>query len=115
MGEQVESSLVASAGGQIRFSFTYLARKIEPYLNLTVESNVIGNGHDIQYAATSAPLIVNTLSVPALNSRRPYGRVAGGVSAPITPSLSVTAFATTTFDRPRGNDFSGSGGLKFSF
>ena len=115
VGQQVESSLVASAGGQIRFPFTYLARKIEPYLNLTVESNVIGNGRDIQYGATSAPLIVNTLSIPALNSRRPYGRVAGGVSAPITPSLSVTAFATTTIDRSGGNDFSGNGGLKFSF
>ena len=115
VGKQVDSSLVPSLGGQVRFPFTYLATRIEPYVNLTVESNVIGNGRDIQYGATSAPLIVNTLSVPALDSRRPFGRVAGGLSAPITPYLSVTAFATTTIDRPRGNDFSGNGGLKFSF
>ena len=115
VGRQVESSLVASLGGQIRFPFQYLTTRIEPFLNLTVESNVIGSGRDIQYGATSAPLIVNTLSVPALDSRRPYGRVGGGVSAPITPSLSVTAFATTTIDRPRGNDVGGNGGLKFNF
>ena len=115
VGQQVESTLVASGGGQIRFPFRLSATRIEPYLNLTVESNVIGDGRTIQYDATSAPLIVNTLSVPTLDSRRPYGRVAGGVTAPIAPSLSLTAFATTSIDRPRGNDFSGNGGLKFSF
>ena len=115
VGQQVEDTLVASGGGQIRFPFTYHAVRIEPYLNLTVESNVIGDGRIIEYGATSAPLIVDTFAVPTLDSRRPFGRVAGGVAAPITPSLSLTAFATTTFDRPGGNDFSGNGGFKYSF
>ncbi len=115
VGQQVEDTLVASGGAQIRFPFAYHAVRIEPYLNLTVESNVIGDGRIIEYGATSAPLIVNTLSVPALDSRRPFGRVAGGVAAPLTPSFALTAFATTTIDRPRGNDFSGNGGFKYSF
>ncbi len=80
-----------------------------------MESNVIGDGRIIEYGATSAPLIVNTLSVPALDSRRPFGRVGAGLAAPITPSLSLVAFATTTFDRPGGDDFSGNGGFKYSF
>lgn len=111
---QVQQTLLASGGVQLRFPLGALGA-LEPYVNLTVESNVVGDGRLIQYGATSAPLIVNTLAVPGADSRRPYGRVAGGVTAPLAGAWAFTAFATTTIDRPGGNDFSGSGGLRYAF
>ncbi len=115
VGSQTEDTLIASGGAQIRAPAFYQGIALDAFANFTVESDVTGDGRIIQYGATSAPLIVNSLAVPSGDSRRPYGRVAAGFSAPVTPTVSVTAFATTTIDRPGGNDFSGNGGIKFAF
>jgi outer membrane lipase/esterase len=54
VGRQTAEALVASAGVQIRAPFTVNGRIISPYLNLTAEDDLIGNGRIIQFGATSA-------------------------------------------------------------
>jgi outer membrane lipase/esterase len=59
VGPQTAETLVASAGVQFRTPFMVNGRIISPYLNLTAEDDLIGNGRIIQFGATSAPLITD--------------------------------------------------------
>ena len=64
---------------------------ISPYINLTMDDDFIGNGRIIQFGATSAPLIVNSWTVPNSTSQHIYGRVAAGVVAPVSNNVALTA------------------------
>jgi outer membrane lipase/esterase len=114
-GRQTAEVLVGSVGVQIRAPFTVNGRIISPYLNLTAEDDFIGNGRIIQFGATSAPLIINNWAIPNGSSQRIYGRVAGGVVAPVSNNVALTANLSRTVGHQGGDDFYGTGGLKISF
>ena len=115
VGEQVAETLIGSVGAQFRFPFWVSGKIISPYVNLTADDDIIGNGRIIQFGATSAPLIINNWAIPNANSRNVYGRVAAGVVAPVWNNVALTANVSQTFARQGGNDFYGNGGLKISF
>jgi outer membrane lipase/esterase len=115
VGQQVADTLIGSVGAQFRFPFWVGGRIISPYLNLTADSDIIGNGRIVQFGATSAPLIVNNWAIPNITSQRVYGRVAGGVVAPVSNNVALTMNVSQTFGRQGGNDFYGNGGLVISF
>jgi outer membrane lipase/esterase len=115
VGAQTAEALVASAGVQFRVPFLVNGRVINPYLNLTAEDDLIGNGRIIQFGATSAPLIINNWAIPNGTSQHVYGRVAGGVVAPVTDRVALTANLSRTLGHQGGDDFYGTGGLKISF
>jgi len=114
VGKQTREALVVSAGAQFRFPGT-LPAFLEPFINLTAESDVLGDSRLIQYGATSAPIIVNTLNIHDGNSQNVYGRVAGGVSGTINSRMSVQVFANSTFGRRGGDDYGGQAALKIAF
>jgi len=114
-GSQTAEALVGSAGLQFRAPFEVNGRMISPYLNLTAEEDFIGNGRVLQFSATSAPLIVNAWTVPNGSSKHVYGRVASGVVALVSNTVSLTANVSRTLGRQGGDDFYGTGGLKVSF
>jgi phospholipase/lecithinase/hemolysin/uncharacterized protein YhjY with autotransporter beta-barrel domain len=114
VGSQVAEVLVGSVGAQLRAAVTVDNRVIQPYINLTLEDDLLGNGRVIQYGATSAPLIVNDWMIPS-GSRRLYGRAAGGVVAPLGQNVALTANLSRTLGRQGGDDFYGAGGFKLSF
>lgn len=115
VGQQTAETLIGSVGAQFRFPFLVSGRIISPYVNLTMDDDLIGNGRIIQFGATSAPLIVNNWNVPNSTSQHVYGRVAAGVVAPVSNTVALTANISQTFARQGGNDFYGNGGLKISF
>ena len=115
VGQQTAEALIGSVGAQFRFPFLVSGRMINPYVNLTMDDDFIGNGRIIQFGATSAPLIVNNWNVPNSTSQHVYGRVAAGVVAPVSNTVALTANISQTFARQGGNDFYGNGGLKISF
>jgi outer membrane lipase/esterase len=115
VSQQVAETLVGSVGAQFRFPFLVNGRTISPYVNLTMDDDIIGNGRIIQFGATSAPLIINNWTVPNMTSQHVYGRVAAGVVAPVSNNVALTANVSQTFARQGGNDFYGNGGLKISF
>ena len=115
VGSQTAEALVGSVGLQVRLPFAVNGRSISPYLNLTAEEDFIGNGRVIQFSATSAPLIVNSWTVPNGASKNVYGRIASGVVAPVSDTISLTANVSRTLGRQGGNDFYGAGGVKISF
>lgn len=115
VGKQTREALVVSAGAQFRFPGALPAFKLEPFVNLTAESDIKGDSRLIQYGATSAPTIVNTLNIHDGNSQTVYGRVAGGVSGAINSRMSVQVFANSTFGRRGGDDYGGQAALKIAF
>jgi phospholipase/lecithinase/hemolysin/uncharacterized protein YhjY with autotransporter beta-barrel domain len=115
VGQQVAETLIGSVGAQFRFPFWVGGKLISPYVNLTADDDIIGNGRIVQFGATSAPLIINNWAIPNANSRNVYGRVAAGVVAPVWNNVALTANVSQTFARTGGNDFYGNGGLKISF
>ena len=115
VGKQTKEALVVSAGAQFRFPDTLPAFRLEPFINLTAESDVKGDSRLIQYGATSAPIIVNTLNIHDGTSQNVYGRVAGGVSGAINSRMSVQVFANSTFGRRGGDDYGGQAALKIAF
>lgn len=114
VGPQVAQALVGSLGGQLRATVRYDDRIITPYLNLTVEHDLLGNGRIIAYQANSAPLIVNAWTVPGA-PRSIYGRVAGGFSAAINANVALSATLSRSVGRRGGDDFHGSGAIRISF
>ena len=114
VGAQTAEALVGSLGAQFRAPILIDGRIISPYLNLTMEDDLIGSGRLIQYNATSSPIIVNNWSI-ANGSQRVYGRVSGGVVAPLSATIALTANLSRTIARQGGDDFYGNGGLKISF
>jgi outer membrane lipase/esterase len=115
VGQQTAETLIGSVGAQFRTPFTVNGRIILPYLNLTLDDNLIGNGRIIQFGATSAPLIVNNWAIPNSMSDRVYGRVAGGVVAPVSNNVALTLNLARTLGQQGGDDFYGTGGLRVSF
>ncbi len=115
VGSQTAETLIGSVGVQLRTPFQVQGNVINPYLNLTLDDDIIGNGRLIQYSATSAPVIVNNWTVPNGTSHDVYGRVSAGVVAPFWSNVALTATVSRTIGRTGGDDFFGSGGLKIAF
>ena len=114
VGSQVAQGLVGSFGAQVRATIRNEDRIITPYLNLTVENQLLGNGRIITYQATSAPLIVNAWTIPGGSSQF-YGRVAGGLAATLNANVVLSAALSRTLGRQGGDDFHGSGAIRISF
>jgi outer membrane lipase/esterase len=115
VGSQTAETLIGSVGAQFRFPFWVSGKIISPYVNLTADDDIIGNGRIVQFGATSAPIIINNWAIPNTNSHNVYGRIAAGVVAPVWNNVALTANVSQTFGRTGGNDFYGNGGLKISF
>jgi uncharacterized protein YhjY with autotransporter beta-barrel domain len=115
VGEQVADTLIGSFGAQFRFPFWVAGRIVSPYVNLTADDDIIGNGRIVQFGATSSPLIINNWAIPNSTSQHVYGRVAAGVMASVSNNVALTANLSQTLGRQGGNDFYGNGGLKISF
>jgi phospholipase/lecithinase/hemolysin/uncharacterized protein YhjY with autotransporter beta-barrel domain len=115
VGPQTAEALIGSVGVQFRAPFAVNGRIISPYLNLTVDDDLIGNGRIIQFGATSAPLIINNWAIPNGTSQHVYGRVAGGVVAPVTNNVALLVNLSRTLGHQGGDDFYGTGGLRISF
>src|SRR5947209_4847059 len=115
VGSQTAETLIGSVGAQFRFPFWVSGKIISPYVNLTADDDIIGNGRIVQFGATSAPIIINNWAIPNTNSHNIYGRIAAGVVAPVWNDVALTANVSQTFGRTGGNDFYGNGGLKISF
>jgi outer membrane lipase/esterase len=115
VGSQTAETLIGSVGVQFRTPFAVNGWIFNPYLNLTVEDDFIGNGRLIQFSATSAPVIVNNWSIPNGTSQNVYGRIAAGFVAPVWNNVAFTANVSRTFGHQGGDDFYGTGGFKVSF
>ncbi len=114
LNEQTAKTVLGSVGAQARCAFDLGSKKLDSYLNVTVENNFESSDRVIQYSATSAPLIVNSWTATgALNHA--FVRLATGSNANLTSAISIMLNLSQTIGQPGGNDFYCTGGLKISF
>ncbi len=114
LDEQTAKTVLGSVGAQARCDFDLGSKRLDSYLNFTVENNFEGSDRVIQYSATSAPLIVNSWTVTGA-SNHAFVRLAAGADANLTSAISVMLNLSQTIGQPGGNDFFCTGGLKISF
>ena len=114
VGRQTVEALVGSAGFQVRFPMNLGGSAVSPYVNVTVEDNLRGNGRAIQYSATSAPLIVNTWNIDN-SSKQLYGRIAAGAKSDINATTALNINVDTTFGRGGTNGVAATGGVVFKY
>ena len=114
VGAQTIEATIGSIGAQWRQNFALASSRVNAFVNLTLEDNFNGTGQVLQYAATSAPTIVNTYAAPG-SARRVYGRVAFGADMGISANVALTAGLTQTLGQPGGDTLAVNGGVKIAF
>jgi outer membrane autotransporter protein len=114
VGDQRLESLTGSLGVQLRFLFMMNARLISPYLNVTAEHDFLNGGRTLLAAETQAALLPILTPVAGLGQRT-YGKMQGGVSAPVNDKLSINFNVASTFARNNSNDFGGNVGFNYRF
>jgi outer membrane autotransporter protein len=109
VGRQSLRSVTGQLGLEVRGEIA----GFRPFVDVTAERALSGNGRTINFAQTSAPTIVNEWD--AGHRKDTYGRFSAGGSANLTGGISVDAFVTTTMGRDEGNDVGGQVGVKARF
>jgi outer membrane lipase/esterase len=101
VSKQDLDGLTGSAGFQFRLPSTAVSR-FNPFLNLTVEHDFIGNARVITTAQTYALGLPIATQVTDGHSQT-YGKVGGGTSIDLGGRFSATINAESTFARQGGN------------
>ncbi len=111
VGSQHVETLVGSAGAELRFA---LLDRVTPWIRVTAEKTLEGDGRHVDYANINAPGVINGFAIPD-SSKSFYGAVAGGVQAALTSHISLEATIRADFSRKEGDDTAGFGGVRLSF
>jgi outer membrane lipase/esterase len=113
VGEQTLESLTGSVGVQFRVPFFAGPSPVSTFLNVTLEHEFGDATRTMTASLTQAPL-VPILSPIGNFETRSYGKVEGGLTFEIGPSLSATLNAASTFARD-DNDRRVSAALNYRF
>jgi len=113
VAQQSVDDLIGDAGFELRSPFTWGGNLYSPFVNLTVEKDLLGATRNVRTTQVTTPLLPVLTPVP--NNNRVYGQVAAGVAASLGANVSASLNAATTFAREGGNDFSASCGIKVAF
>ena len=109
VGNQSLKSLRGQVGAEVSANVS----GVHPYADLTLEHEFSRNGRQISFSQTSAPVIVNEWAVAG--GKETYGRLSGGMSATITPHVSVDAAFSRTIGLNGGQEMGAQVGVKANF
>ena len=104
--DQEATSLVGSAGIELRGDLEVGGLAVRPYAQAAVEREFEGDARIVRYALTAAPGIVNQWNLPA-RSDDIYGRITGGVNLSLTGALSLQLQGSASISQNEGNDMAG--------
>jgi uncharacterized protein YhjY with autotransporter beta-barrel domain len=104
--EQNATSLVGSAGIELRGDLEVGGLAVRPYAQAAVEREFEGDARTVRYALTAAPGIVNQWNLPA-RSDDIYGRITGGVNLTLSGALSLQLQGSASISQDEGNDMAG--------
>ena len=107
-------SMRGSAGLEARGDFAPGGMSFRPYMAVTAEKNLSGDGRVFTFSQTDAPLIVNSWD-SSRSRKKVYGRLTAGASAAIFEHVSLDASLSGTAGKPNGNETSAHLGLKLGF
>lgn len=108
-GQRVRT-LIGGAGLELRHD---IAPGVTPYLRPTAEKDFEGDARTLRYATTATPTIVNRFTL-ARDSRSVYGAVTAGVSAALTPALSLDVTLRSSIARDTGRDGQAFAGVRLA-
>ena len=103
-----------SAGLEARGDFAPGGLSFRPYLALTAEKNLSGDGRVFTFSQTDAPLIVNSWD-SSRTRKKVYGRLTTGASATIIGNFAIDVSLSGTVGKPNGNETSAHLGAKLGF
>ena len=107
-------SMRGSAGLEARGDFAPGGLSFRPYMALTAEKNLSGDGRVFSFSQTDAPLIVNSWD-SSRDRRKVYGRLTAGASAAIFKNVALDVSLSGTAGKPAGNETSAHLGAKLGF
>jgi outer membrane lipase/esterase len=113
VGSQNYKSLRGGLGLEVRADLGE-EENLRPYLSAMVEKEWSGNSRSIQFAQTSAPVIVNTFEFES-PSKRAYGRFNLGGTTTLSSAITLDAGVSLTVGRKYGNETSGQLALNVGF
>ena len=113
VSSQSYKSLRGGLGLEVRADLSE-SQNLRPYLSAMIEKELSGNSRSIQFAQTSAPVIVNTFEFET-PSKRAYGRINIGGSTILSSAISLDAGVSLTIGRKYGNETSGQLALNVGF
>ncbi|PXA83131.1 autotransporter domain-containing esterase [Nostoc sp. 3335mG] len=111
VGHQTIDTLTGSAGIEARAS---ALGRVAPWLRLTVDKPIDGDGRTLSYAPAIAPTIVNSFAIGS-SSKRVYGLIEGGASIALVHGLSLQFNGRADLGRKQGDGVSGLVGLSAGF
>jgi outer membrane autotransporter protein len=116
---QVSSQTLDSVTGNMGLRFlapfkTSGGSLVVPHLDILLEHQFGDHTQTLTTTLVQAPLLPIPTTLPAFNDRT-YGRIEGGVTLQLTPDLSASVNAGTTFARDDGQDYRVSAGLNYRF
>lgn len=113
--EQADDQIVGSLGVELNATLSAGGRRITPYLQAAVETELDESEERvIRFSGTAAPGIVNSFVLEAEESD-PYARLIGGANFEVTRNVTLQVAGTTTIGHDGGDDSSASVGLRFGF
>jgi outer membrane autotransporter protein len=99
---QKAEQLVGSAGIAAASQFTIGAMAVLPYLNLSIERNLLDNDRNLASALVTVPDVVRIIEVGEAGDV--FGRVNGGVTFDLAPGIKGSVRGETTFGRSGANE-----------
>jgi outer membrane lipase/esterase len=113
IGGQSVDSATGRVGVELRYPMVFGSTAINPWIDVTLERDLLGGARTIVSAQTYSPLL--TISTPVSGVAQTYGRVAGGLSAAVSNNVSVNINGETTFATKYGDDHRMMGGVKITW
>jgi outer membrane autotransporter protein len=102
VSQQDLKSTIASAGVELRLP-SRDGRGVEPFVDLTAEHELEDGPRTVRSVADQAPLLPIYSPVPAVGDRT-FGRLSGGVSAPLGRRVSFGVDGAVTFGRQEAEE-----------
>jgi outer membrane lipase/esterase len=110
---QVYNRVVADVGAAAATDLAVGGLVLHPSVSATVDDLLSGNGGNFSSDFTDEPGVPLTSVYP--NGNKYFGVLSGGISAAVSPRLSVAANFSSTVGQSDGEDHEVSGTLKYSF
>jgi outer membrane autotransporter protein len=113
VGRQTLRSFTGAIGVEAQADLTAGGAGVKPFVSAMLEREFSGDDRSIEFAQTSAPVIINRWDVSG--SPETYGRLSAGFSAELFGGLSINAAVSGTVGQNSGDELGAHLGLRTGF
>ncbi|WP_114229114.1 MULTISPECIES: autotransporter domain-containing protein [Sphingomonas] len=114
VSRQRAKAFVGNLGLEARTNWDTSGVIVHPFIAASAEKLLSGDAQFVQFAQTASPTIVDTWQLGD-RSKKVYGRITGGASAPLGGKASLDVQLGTTVGKKEGNEVNAQLGFKLGF